>query len=855
MPHDVFISHSAKDKTVADATCGCLEQRGIRCWVAPRDIVAGSDWSASIIDGINGASVMVLILSKHSNISKQVLREIERAANRGIPILPFRVEDIALSKSLEYFLSSAHWLDACDGELQRHLDLLGNNVAQILERDDAIRGVRPAAPERKSLVRMPIFWTVAAAGVLAICGGLFLARPWQRPQPAQATALESAVTSPTAARDEMARSTGMKADAIRDSESIATATLGDGTSQELSSYPDGTSMVTERDAAGEIRSMAFKPGSETFGLGIQIGEERLGASAISASYKFQEGALVTEVPAGGQAARDGAIRAGDLIVAVVEREGAKPIQLQGLFFAEFQRLTAGREGTTIRLLVRREGEPELVALVATRGRMKAVRNRASKSDFTNSIGMEFVAVPGGIGSLGIEDGSDTTMATHYVRLSKGFLIGAHEVTQDEYAAVMNARPSVFSGGGQKAADVVKAHSAGAIPDSETSHHPVDSASWNDATEFCRRLGEKEGRVYRLPTEAEWEWACRNAGAIAWKGFYPGGSGIKEIAVARHLDFPITPHPVGSRTPNEAGIHDMLGNVAEWCADVFADNGFSNAAFVDPRGPSKGLTRVVRGGAFQDNDNAFFERVGLLPTEKRPYIGFRVVLEIKADMLADRDVEQRLLDTSVWQIDESLIPDPIPPLIGPRRTAEDEKQELDEIDNAIASGSTLKQTRARILASGPTNQTQFIEMRSAWMNINSRLGDRRPAQAMELYSAAHGKERRGHGLLEQARCIDPLMGWVNNDIAWGLATEPSPEHRDPSVAVRRAVEACQIVKWQYWGFLDTLAAALAASGRHASALRVAKAALERAPENERPQLEYAIDRYEQGLDWAAQEPQP
>lgn len=149
MAHDIFISHSSKDKTTADAACACLESRGLRCWIAPRDIVAGADWSESIIDGINGAKVMVLILSSHSNVSKQVLREIERAANRGIAVLPFRVEDIQLSKSLEYFLSSAHWLDAYHGPLKHNLERLANNVAVVVEKQDAVRPLAdPPLPSR-----------------------------------------------------------------------------------------------------------------------------------------------------------------------------------------------------------------------------------------------------------------------------------------------------------------------------------------------------------------------------------------------------------------------------------------------------------------------------------------------------------------------------------------------------------------------------------------------------------------------------------------------------------------------------------------------------------------------------------
>ena len=166
MAHDIFISHSSKDKTIADAACACLEARGIRCWIAPRDIVAGADWSESIIDGISGAKAMVLILSSHSNVSKQVLREIERAANRAIPVLPFRVEDIALSKSLEYFLSSSHWLDAYKGPLKHNLEKLANNAAVVIEKQDAVRPLDDPAPSSRWLKPARL------AGVLAILAAM-----------------------------------------------------------------------------------------------------------------------------------------------------------------------------------------------------------------------------------------------------------------------------------------------------------------------------------------------------------------------------------------------------------------------------------------------------------------------------------------------------------------------------------------------------------------------------------------------------------------------------------------------------------------------------------------------------------
>jgi len=99
MAHDVFISYSSQDKSVADAVCATLESRKIRCWIAPRDVLAGQPYAESILDGINKSRVFVLVFSADSNLSQQVLREVERAVSKGIPILPFRIADVEPTKS------------------------------------------------------------------------------------------------------------------------------------------------------------------------------------------------------------------------------------------------------------------------------------------------------------------------------------------------------------------------------------------------------------------------------------------------------------------------------------------------------------------------------------------------------------------------------------------------------------------------------------------------------------------------------------------------------------------------------------------------------------------------------------
>jgi TIR domain/Sel1 repeat len=137
MAHDVFISASSKDKAATDAVCTVLERNRIRVWMAPRDIVPGVGWAASIIEAIKGAKIMVLVFSSHANNSPQIEREVERAVNKGIPVIPFRVENVEPSDALEYFISAPHWLDAYAPPLEPHLERLAAAVRRLLDSEFA----------------------------------------------------------------------------------------------------------------------------------------------------------------------------------------------------------------------------------------------------------------------------------------------------------------------------------------------------------------------------------------------------------------------------------------------------------------------------------------------------------------------------------------------------------------------------------------------------------------------------------------------------------------------------------------------------------------------------------------------
>jgi hypothetical protein len=150
MAHDVFISYSSKDKTVADAVCAKLESQKIRCWIAPRDVPAGQPYAASLVKAIKESSVIVLILSQGSNQSTHVLREVSEAVDNGIPILPFRIEDVDPTEEMHYYIKSIHWLDAMSPPLERHLEKLASSVQALISVTEG-----PSLADDKPITEVP----------------------------------------------------------------------------------------------------------------------------------------------------------------------------------------------------------------------------------------------------------------------------------------------------------------------------------------------------------------------------------------------------------------------------------------------------------------------------------------------------------------------------------------------------------------------------------------------------------------------------------------------------------------------------------------------------------------------------
>ena len=270
----------------------------------------------------------------------------------------------------------------------------------------------------------------------------------------------------------------------------------------------------------------------------------------------------------------------------------------------------------------------------------------AKSDnktITNAIGMKLVRIPAGsftMGSPTTEAEREPEELAHEVTITRSFYMSVYEVTQQQYLKVMGT----VQGRGKYVAHFNPDN--GGSPD-----HPVEQVRWPDAVDFCRKLSgldeeRKAGRTYRLPTEAEWEYACRagtktafhfgnalSAKQANFNGNYPYGDATKGPYVRKTAK-------VGSYPPNAFGLYDMHGNVSEWCSDYYDEDYYKNSPTKDPQGPAKGVLptgfrgdfyRVARGGSWLDEGRGCRAayRLRFMPTDPYRIVGFRVVCEVEA----------------------------------------------------------------------------------------------------------------------------------------------------------------------------------------------------------------------------------
>ena len=236
----------------------------------------------------------------------------------------------------------------------------------------------------------------------------------------------------------------------------------------------------------------------------------------------------------------------------------------------------------------------------------SVMDKDGNKEYTvNGVRFKMIAVAGGTFTMGAtseqQNPDNDEKQTHTVTLSD-YYIGETEVTQELWAAVMGSNPSRFPGNMQR---------------------PVERVSWNDCQTFIQKLNRLTGANFRLPTEAEWEFAAR--GGRNSRGYqYSGSSNLGDVAWY-YDNSSHTTHPVKTKSPNELGIYDMSGNVHEWCQDWYGD--YSSSSQTNPTGPSTGSYRVGRGGSWLhiacSCRSAF--RIYNAPDYRDDYLGLRLVL--------------------------------------------------------------------------------------------------------------------------------------------------------------------------------------------------------------------------------------
>jgi formylglycine-generating enzyme required for sulfatase activity len=263
------------------------------------------------------------------------------------------------------------------------------------------------------------------------------------------------------------------------------------------------------------------------------------------------------------------------------------------------------------------------------------RSQRAAKGITNSIGMKLVLIPAGkfvMGTPANEAEREAGETQHEVAITRPFYLGVYTVTQGQFQKVMGKNPSFFQ------------PNRGGSPD-----HPAEQVRWREAQMFCTKLSalpeeKKAGRTYRLPSEAEWEYACRAGTATVFNvgdalsskqanfnGNYPYGDAEKGPYLRKTAK-------VGSYAPNAWGLYDMQGNVLQWCNDFYDPNYYKKSPRKDPKGPDKGVVPtgyrndcyvVVRGGCWLDEGRGCRcgRRFRLQPSEPYRWTGFRVACDV------------------------------------------------------------------------------------------------------------------------------------------------------------------------------------------------------------------------------------
>jgi formylglycine-generating enzyme required for sulfatase activity len=541
MIFDVFISYSTKDAIAAKATCAALEAAKIRCWMAPRDIVPGVRWGASIVRAINQCRVMVLIFSGNANSSAQVQREVDQAFSKGKAVLPLRIEDVKPVDELAYYLDTVHWLDALTPPLERNLERLVAAVQALLPTAEPAPGDGPAIDDRDARAQDEA-----------------RAEDEKREQAVQSEQrAEAAIKRKTQAAEEQTKREEADAQRLeeeqrrRDAEEKARAKE----TAELLERERAEEEARQRRAAEQQRTKAEQQSAEDE-------RRRNEAQAKRAAVAEEHSRLRRSQAWPLWPLSRPALLIGSLSVAVI---GA--IAFWAIGSSQLDPLTT---------------MPITVSALS----LEQERALKPKDTFKEcSICPEVIVVPAGsftMGSPASESGRHIYEGPqHKVTFPKQFAVGKFALTFAEWDACVadsgcNGHRPVDEGWGR-------------------GRQPVINVSWDDAKTYVVWLSKKTGKVYRLLSEAEREYVTRAGTTTA----YWWGNSISTDQ-ANYKYFRRRTVAVDSFVPNPWGFYQVHGNVVDWLEDCWHDsyNGAPANGSAWTSGDCSG--RIVRGGTWTND---------------------------------------------------------------------------------------------------------------------------------------------------------------------------------------------------------------------------------------------------------------
>ncbi len=562
--YDVFISFSTADRKTVEGICGYLERYGYRCFVSYRDIPPAVSWPSFISSAIKDSSLMVAVFSKDFNVSKETERELTIASKNNIPILTFKLSDTEMSGSKEYFLTNLNWIDAFPNP-ENYFGKLKESIEKLIGKPQREYLADKEIHKRQEVKKKQQEGEELDRLRSALLGGQVV--KIKTPQP------------PVPKRREWVK---------RYIWVIAILLL----------------LVA-------LAVMLIKGGNPTPEPVVPV--DTLQHSLVEPSQDEQVITVLPEQEAHTRIVSQSMEPALPSVQA--EQEPQAKIATQKV---ETGQPSIQTEQVSQTKDVTQKEEPEQSTAITKQGQEKPEQQSSSKVRIghengnlflrfkVNDVEFKMVKVEGGTFEMGAtrEQGNDTyddEKPMHKVTLSD-YYIGETVVTQNLWKAVMGNNPSRFTGDGNL---------------------PVERVSWDDAQEFIAKLNRLTGKVFRLPTEAEWEYAAR--GGRKCKGYkYSGSNNIDEVAWYYYNSGGKT-HSVKGKKANELGLYDMSGNVWEWCNDRYGN--YSGDAQNNPQGPITGSYRVYRGGCWNNNAKGCHvsNRYSYSPSYRYGNLGFRVVL--------------------------------------------------------------------------------------------------------------------------------------------------------------------------------------------------------------------------------------